>query len=383
MKLFPLKAKTTAPTTPPSLSIRQVPQSTFMVRAQMTPDAIIQAKNARDKGELLPIKRLYNLMLIEDLSCASAVDVRLEALKSAVCRIENTNLLNMQQEYFKLVIRRFYPVFCEMLIQLKLTGSLFRQIEYNFTDALYYPSAYTDYPLADLRLQDGSLQLYSKGKPDTFDYLHFISAVKDPGALYSTLKYYVFYSFALNNWAQFTETYGKPPRLARYAPGTSEVEKSELWRMLQNFGSDLAAMISENVKLEFADFSSKSASVDLYSRLVEFCDDRITRRILGQTLSTKSVGDGGSYAQAKVHNLVRQDILSGDLRDLDALISSHLTQLNYINFNADEINVSLSLPQAVDLSQRIVIDEKLYNTIGIEFPENYWYDTYGIPNPQA
>lgn len=381
MKLFSLKNTTKTKQNPPSLSVQQVPQSSFYVRAQMTPDAIIQAKNAKDKGELLPLLRLYNLMLIEDLSCASAVDVRTEALKSAVCRIENSNLTPTQDEYFKLVIRRFYPEYCEMLIELKLTGSLFRQIEYSLTDNLYYPAAYTPYPLADLRLQDNNLVLFSKNKPQPIDPIRFLTDSKSPGALYSTLKYYVFYSFALNNWAQFTETYGKPPRLARYSPGTTEVEKAELWRMLQNFGSDLAAMISENVKLEFTDFNSKSASVDLYSRLVEFCDDRITRRILGQTLTTKSVGDGGSYAQAKVHNLVRHDILSGDLRDLDSLISSHLTRLNRINFNNDEINVTLSLPQSVDLSQRILIDEKLFNSIGIDFPENYWHDTYGITKP--
>ncbi len=365
--------------TAPSLTVAQVPQSSFIIRAQLTPDTIASAKSAFDRGELLPLNRLYKVLLAEDLSAASALDVRLETLKSAVCRLETENLSSAQEKYFSLVIKQFYPVFCEMLLALKLTGNLFRQVAYELDAGLYYPRRYLAYPFADLRLADEQLVLYDNGKPQPLDAVKFITAAAGPGILYSALKYYVFYSFALNNWAQFTETYGKPPRLARYSPGTTETEKSELWRMLQNFGSDLAAMISDNVKLEFADFASKTASVDLYSRLVEFCDDRITRRILGQTLTTKSVGDGGSYAQAKVHDLVRMDILGGDLRDLDALISSHLTLLNQINFGPGEISLSLALPQSVNLAERIMIDEKLYNSIGVDFPEDYWHETYGVP----
>lgn len=33
----------------------------------------------------------------------------------------------------------------------------------------------------------------------------------------------------------------------------------------------------------------------------------------------------------------------------------------------------------VNLLERIQIDEKLYNSIGIEFPEDYWHSIYGVP----
>ena len=92
--------------------------------------------------------------------------------------------------------------------------------------------------------------------------------------------------------------------------------------------------------------------------------------------------DGGSYAQAKVHNLVRQDILAGDCRDLDVFLTNHFTTLNHINFGPQTIEVTVRPPHELNLLERIQIDSKLYTEVGLEFPAEYWYNTYRVPAPE-
>jgi len=365
----------------PKLDLMQIPQSTFFLRSPLSPDAILNARYQLDQGRLKPILGLYDTFLREDDAAAAAVDVRSEALKSAYITLNQQNLSQPQVDYFNSLIKRFGPLYGDLLLALKLTGVLFRQIEFDFDGQRYTPSRYLDYPAADLRLLDGQPVPFDGEQPLPLDHARFIALHRGSAILYSAVKFHAFYSFALNNWAQFTETFGKPPRIAKYKPGTTQAEKDQLWAMLQSFGTDLAAMVSDNVAIDFADFNSKTASVDLYSRLCEFCDDRITRRIIGNTLTTKAVGDGGSYAQAKVHNLVRQDILAGDCRDLDVFLTRHFTDLNHLNFGSGPIEVDVAPAADVNLLERIAIDEKLYNQIGIEFPADYWYDTYAVPRP--
>lgn len=382
MSIFSAFAKKPDQKITPGMTRISVPQSTFYVRQSITPDTILNARYLQDQGKLKNILELYGTLIKEDDATGSALDIRSEALKASSVSFDPKNLSQQQVDYFNALIRRFAPLWTDMLIQLKLTGVLFRQIDYSFDGSVYLPEKYISYPNADLRLVNSALGAFDGDVPVKLDPLKFIAQSRDNSVLYSAIKYHVFFSFALNNWAQFTETFGKPPRIAKYKPGTTSAEKDELWAMMQSFGTDLAAMVSDNVVIDFADFNTKSASVDLYNKLCEFCDDRITRRIIGNTLTTKAVGDGGSYAQAKVHNLVRGDILAGDCRDEEVFLSEHLTMLNRINFGGEAIEVKVTPPKDTSLIERIQVDNVLYNQIGIEFPEDYWYRTYGVPAPQ-
>lgn len=363
----------------PTLTAAEIPQSTFNIRNLITPDDILNSKTYRNMGQLKNILKTYQTFREEDDGVASACDVRTEALKAAVVSFVHEGLSQAQVDYFDALIKRFGALYCDLLLELKFTGVLFRQIQYELIDGLYWPTEYIEYPNADLRLFSGHIYPVNSGKPIDISPLQFIALHRPKEVFYSILRYTAFYSFAINNWAQFTETYGKPPRIAKYKPGTSAAEKDQLWEMLQNFGTDLAAMVSENVVIDFADFVNKNANADLYRTLCDYCDDRITRRILGNTLTTKAVSTGGSYAQASIHELVRSDILAGDCRDLDIFLTDHFNMLNAINFGAGELDVTVRPKDKINLLERIQVDEKLYNSIGIDFPEGYWHNTYGVP----
>jgi hypothetical protein len=75
--------------------------------------------------------------------------------------------------------------------------------------------------------------------------------------------------------------------------------------------------------LEIVESGAKSASADLYQRLIEYLDRQVSKAVLGQTLTTDQ-GSSGSLAQASVHNEVRADLLRADARALVSTLARDL-----------------------------------------------------------
>ena len=66
----------------------------------------------------------------------------------------------------------------------------------------------------------------------------------------------------------------------------------------------------------------KTSSTDLYERLARYCDEQISKAVLGQTLTSDS--GGGSYAQSKTHNEVRHDLTVADCKALASTLRRDL-----------------------------------------------------------
>lgn len=360
------------------LSVSQIDQQKPLWSAKITPGEIATALSFARSGKLKHLLSLYaNLYSLDD-NLAGDTDVRVESIKSATWTLPE-NLSKKQTEFFNNFLDEFFPTLIDQATDLKLTGALFRQIIYRLENGLYTVDKFISYENLDLRNINGELVLYIDEVPQSLDDAKFIRFLQDYSVYESIVKYYAFFSFSLNNWASFIEIYGKPVRIGKYKPGSSTEEKNILKQMVKNLGTDLGAVISENTLIEFADFKNASANANLYSDLLDFCKKAVSKRILGQTLTTNTETTG-SYAQAKVHDMVRQDILRADLRDCEKYVSWICTKLNNQNFNNDSIKIKLSTAQNVELSSRIDIDVKLNNIIEID-PE-YWYQTYNIPIPK-
>lgn len=72
-----------------------------------------------------------------------------------------------------------------------------------------------------------------------------------------------------------------------------------------SLGTDAAGIVPSSTMIEFIE-SQKTTSVEIYEKLARYCDEQISKAILGQTLTSDS--GGGSYAQSKTHNEVRHDL---------------------------------------------------------------------------
>jgi len=361
------------------MTLIQLEKQDPMIARTVTPSSISAAINTMKgvEGKLQAINKIYELLWDGDSTLAGNIDTRTESLKAREPILQG-DLSEQEKKYFEDVIEHLYPELVDLLIEMKMKRFSFRQVEYEFKDGFYFPKQLVEYDNLDLRAKNGELVLFQGGKVKTLSEFKFIALLKKRSILQPLLKYYVFKMFAINNWASFTEIFGKPVRVGKYRAGATKDEKDELWEILQNAGDDLAMMVSENIAMEFIDHNNKTASSDLYHNLMKFCEDATTKRILGQTLTTNAEATG-SFAQAKVHNMVRKDILAGDARDLKILISDLFTKLSQINFDGKQIKVKFDLSEEVNLFERVQIDRTLQNDIGIVFPEEYFYETYKVP----
>lgn len=135
---------------------------------------------------------------------------------------------------------------------------------------------------------------------------------------------FIFKNFSIKDWAAFNDIYGIPIRLGKYHPSATGDERRKLLQAVINIASDAAAIIPESMAIELLEAKgATSGTTTPFEALGRFCDEQMSKMILGQTMTTES---GGSLAQAKVHNQVRIDILRADARQLAVTINRDLVE---------------------------------------------------------
>jgi phage gp29-like protein len=194
---------------------------------------------------------------------------------------------------------------------------------------------------------------------------------------------YLFKNYDLKDWISFAEVYGLPLRLGKYAPGASEADKLALMQALIRIGADAAGIIPDGTSIDFIT-TEKTSSTDLYERLARYCDEQISKAILGQTLTSDS--GGGSYAQSKTHNDVRHDLTVADCKALSSTLRRDLIRpLCLFNFGEDKRipRIQFDCEEGEDLEQTANILDILIGKIGLRVPTSYIYKKFSIPEPEA
>lgn len=194
---------------------------------------------------------------------------------------------------------------------------------------------------------------------------------------------YLFKNYDIKDWISFAEIYGMPLRLGKYQPGASEADKAALMQALIQIGADAAGMVPDGTMIDFIT-AEKTSSTDLYEKLARYCDEQISKAVLGQTLTADS--GGGSFAQSKTHNEVRHDLTVADCKALAATLRRDLirplciynfgedTRIPYFRFDCEE---------AEDLVQTAGILGTLIEKTGLKVPTSYIYKKFSIPKPEA
>lgn len=194
---------------------------------------------------------------------------------------------------------------------------------------------------------------------------------------------YLFKNYDVKDWVSFAEIYGLPFRLGKYQPGASEEDKRALMQALIQIGADAAGIIPDGTTIEFIN-TEKTSSTDLYERLARYCDEQISKAVLGQTLTSDS--GGGSYAQSKTHNEVRHDLTVADCKALASTLRRFLIRpLVLYNFGEDKRIPYLryDCEEAGDLKETAEIIGTLIEKTGLKIPTSYLYKKFGIPKPES
>lgn len=203
------------------------------------------------------------------------------------------------------------------------------------------------------------------------------------GVLRVTAWMYLFKNYDLKDWVAFAEVYGLPLRLGKYAAGASESDKAALMQALVQIGADAAGIIPDGTTIDFIT-TEKTSSTDLYERLARYCDEQISKAVLGQTLTSDS--GGGSYAQSKTHNDVRHDLTVADCKALASTLRRDLIRpLVLFNFGEDKRipYIRFDCEESEDLEQMANILGTLIQQTGLRVPTSYLYKKFSIPEPEA
>lgn len=194
---------------------------------------------------------------------------------------------------------------------------------------------------------------------------------------------YLFKNYDIKDWVSFAEIYGLPLRLGKYQPGASEADKLALMQALVQIGADAAGIIPDGTTIDFIT-TEKSGSIDLYERFARYCDEQISKAILGQTLTSDS--GGGSYAQSKTHNDVRHDLVVADCKALASTLRRDLIRpLCLFNFGEDKRipRIRFDCEESEDLMQTANILGLLIEKTGLRVPVSYLYKKFSIPEPEG
>lgn len=193
---------------------------------------------------------------------------------------------------------------------------------------------------------------------------------------------YLFKNYDLKDWVSFCEVFGMPLRLGKYNPSASEEDKMALMRALVQIGTDAAGIIPDGTEIEFKE-SSKTTSINVYESLARFCDEQISKAVLGQTLTSDS--GGGSYAQSKTHNEVRHDLTVADCKAIASTLRHDLIRpLVLFNFGEDKRipYIRFDCEEAGDLKETADIYKELICDIGLKIPTSHLYKKFSIPKPE-
>ena len=191
---------------------------------------------------------------------------------------------------------------------------------------------------------------------------------------------YLFKNYDLKDWVSFCEVYGMPLRLGTYDATASEKDKAALMDAIVRMGTDAAGIVPSGTDIRFIE-SNKQSSVDIYERLARFCDEQMSKAIVGQTLTSDS---GGSYAQSKTHNDVRKDLTEADCKAVMETVRRDLIRpLVEFNFGV-QAHVPYFILNATDTDD-LKETAEIVNTLaatGLEIPKSWLYKKFNIPAPE-
>jgi len=352
----------------------------YFTERTLTPASIQSAIDIyRSEGKVQYLGNIMDLLLDSDDNLQSKILVRTSPLKKATWSY-GVKLPKERIKFYDELIKRNLSEWIDIYIEGKLKGWQFQQVKYEFDGTLYRPTEMVTYSNLDIRVRNRRLGLYENDRPVELPDYQFISLLYRRPTLHTLLKYYVFYIYAINHWAQFVETYGKPPRIGKYDSLSLPAEIDVLKKAVKGLGTDQSCIISKEMDIEFKDYSGKYSSQSLYKTLCDFVLGRVTNAILGQPLTTQ-VGDVGSYALGQVQDQVQDHIVESDIKDLSNFVNILLKYVDEVNFAGTGVDVEFAVFKPVNLEQRIKIDTAVV-ALGVPVAKSYFYDTYNLPVPK-
>lgn len=210
------------------------------------------------------------------------------------------------------------------------------------------------------------------------------SGITNRGGLLRPCAYmYLFKNYDIKDWVVFNELFSVPMRVGKYEAGASAEEREALKTAVFNLSSDAAAIISDNTIIEFVEAKARG-DVQAFEKLAQFCDNTISKVILGHTGSSDST-PGKLGAETSADN-VRQDLIESDAKSLMNTLNTQLLQpWTFFNYGQDKqapiFKIHFEPPEDLEHIARVyglLVKEVGFKGIGID----HIHERFSIPKPK-
>lgn len=213
-----------------------------------------------------------------------------------------------------------------------------------------------------------------------FQNMLFVGSERDLGVFAEILPAVLYKKGNMGDWARFCNIFGMPIREYTYDAGDEEARR----RLIQDArrqGSNAVYIHPKDSELNLIESCNKSGSSELYRTFVEYWDGKISIRILGNTLTT-DVGSSGTQALGIVHK-EEEDEMNADDREfiLDILNYQMRDIFASLGFNTEGGEFVYAKKDKIDIAQHIDIVQKC-NAMGLPIADDYLYETFGIDKPE-
>ena len=170
---------------------------------------------------------------------------------------------------------------------------------------------------------------------------------------------------SLKFWFRFLEKFGSPWAIAK-----TSYEPDEMAAEVQAMLSGDSAVIDTDEEITLV---QPTSNVD-FTRLPAYLDNQISKAILGANLASDV--KEGSYAAAKTHNEIREDLAANDAKILIFVMNKAISFFKEINGYNGELYAKLFDEDAPN-TERAARDKTLYD-MGFTPTKKYITSTYNI-----
>jgi phage gp29-like protein len=225
-------------------------------------------------------------------------------------------------------------------------------------------------------------QDYITGHPwDEFSDLLFVGDEKDLGMLAKAAPWVIYKRNDMGDWAQLAEILGIP--IQEYTYETDDDKARERCIEDASAAGSLRVLIhSKESQLNLIESKGIGNSSDMHDKIIERCNNEISKLFLGNTLTTETT-DKGTQALGTVHQEVEEKKAAAD----------RLSVLNVLNYDMVDIFAAMGVdtkggkfvfpePKRVDLATRMNILVQLRTTFGLPIPDDYLYEEFGVEKPE-
>lgn len=198
------------------------------------------------------------------------------------------------------------------------------------------------------------------------------------GILLSTAQYVIYKRGDFGDWAQYAEIFGMPWKVGKYN-SYDEKARQQLEQAMEAAGGAANIVIPEGTELDLK-YATSAGDGSLYEKLKDACDEAMSVRILGQTMTTKDTS-GSGYAQGVIHAAVEQSIHMSDRKFITRILNDKLTPLLALHgFPVGEGKWIYKEEENIETkTKKVAIDIQVAQQVPVD--DDYWYETYGIPKP--